>query len=52
MHAVFVLDGQEIIAMDSHEKHEFDFSEGTSFVINTDGQEETDYFRNNLVADG
>lgn len=52
MHAVFSLEGQEIIAMDSHEKHEFDFNEGISFVINCHGQEEVDYFRDKLIADG
>lgn len=52
MHAVFMLDGQELIAMDSPVKHDFDFSEGISFVINCDGQEEVDHFWNALIADG
>ena len=47
-----MLDGQEIIAMDSHERHGFDFNEGVSFVINCDGQQEVDHFRNKLIADG
>lgn len=47
-----MLAGQEIIAMDAEGKHDFDFSEAVSFVINCDGQEETDYFWNKLTADG
>lgn len=50
-HAVFNLEWQEFIAMDSHEKHGFDFSEWVSFAITTDGQDETDYFRDKLIAD-
>ncbi len=52
MHAVFMLDGQEIIAMDAPGKHDFKFNEGISFVINCDGQEEVDHFWNKLIADG
>ncbi|MBP6911380.1 VOC family protein [Patescibacteria group bacterium] len=52
MHAVFMLDGQEIIAMDAPGEHAFNFNEGISFVINCDGQEEVDHFRNKLIADG
>lgn len=52
MHAVFMLDGQEIIAMDAHGVHGFDFNEAISFVINCDGQEEVDHFWNKLIADG
>lgn len=52
MHAVFMLDGQEIVAMDAPGKHDFQFNEGVSFVINCDGQEEVDHFWNALLADG
>lgn len=52
MHAVFMLDGQEIIAMDSPVRHEFDFNEGISFVINCKDQAEIDHFWNALIADG
>lgn len=52
MHAVFMLDGQEIIAMDAPGEHAFHFNEAISFVINSDGQEEVDHFWNKLIADG
>jgi predicted 3-demethylubiquinone-9 3-methyltransferase (glyoxalase superfamily) len=35
--------------MDSGMTHGFSFTEGISFVVNCDGQEEVDYFWNKLI---
>lgn len=51
-HAHFVINGYTLACMDSSYDHKFDFNEGYSLVVMTDNQEETDYFWNNLTADG
>ncbi len=50
-HAVFTLDGQEFIAMDSGDEHKFTFSEAISLIVNCDTQEEVDHFWASLSAD-
>ena len=38
--------------MDSGMNHQFGFNEGISFVVDCDGQDETDYFWNALTEGG
>ncbi|KMQ61732.1 3-demethylubiquinone-9 3-methyltransferase [Chryseobacterium sp. BLS98] len=52
MHAHFTIDGYSMFCMDSSHDHQFDFNEGISMVVMTDGQEETDYFWNSLSSEG
>jgi predicted 3-demethylubiquinone-9 3-methyltransferase (glyoxalase superfamily) len=49
-HAVFQLNGQEFMAMDSNLEHAFTFSEATSFYVECESQDEVDYFWNKLSA--
>lgn len=49
--AEFTLEGQSFSIMDSAYDHEFQFSEGISFIINCDTQEEIDYYWESLSAD-
>jgi predicted 3-demethylubiquinone-9 3-methyltransferase (glyoxalase superfamily) len=51
MFSDFALHGQWFVAMDSAHKHEFQFNEGVSFMVNCDTQEELDYFWEKLSAD-
>jgi predicted 3-demethylubiquinone-9 3-methyltransferase (glyoxalase superfamily) len=51
-HAEFKLSGQQFIAMDSGMNHKFQFDDGVSLAVSCDGQEETDYYREKLIADG
>jgi predicted 3-demethylubiquinone-9 3-methyltransferase (glyoxalase superfamily) len=54
-HVLFSLseiDGFKFSAMDGPGNHQFDFSEGISFVVRTENQEETDYFWEKLTANG
>lgn len=51
-HAEFKLSGQQFIAMDSGMDHKFSFNDGVSLAVSCDGQEEVDYYRNQLIADG
>lgn len=51
-HAQFSLLGQKFMVMDSDEKHEFGFSEGVSFIIHCETQEEIDYYWNKLTESG
>lgn len=51
-HATFTLNGQDLIAMDSHTNGDFTFNEAFSFVINCDTQEELDYFWERLSEGG
>ncbi len=50
MVTAFQLDGVEFAALNGGPN--FTFSEAVSFVINCDGQEEVDYYRNALTANG
>ncbi|MCT2406385.1 VOC family protein [Chryseobacterium antibioticum] len=52
MHAHFTLNDYSLFCMDSSHDHQYDFNEGISMVVMTDGQEETDYFWNSLSAGG
>jgi predicted 3-demethylubiquinone-9 3-methyltransferase (glyoxalase superfamily) len=51
-HARFTLAGQDFIAMESDLEHNFTFTEATSLFVRCAGQEEVDYFWNNLTAEG
>ncbi|KMQ64743.1 3-demethylubiquinone-9 3-methyltransferase [Chryseobacterium angstadtii] len=52
MHAHFMVDDYSLFCMDSSSDYEFDFNEGISMVVMTDGQEETDYFWESLSSEG
>lgn len=51
-HAQFRLNGELFMAMDSALEHPFTFTEGISFVVNCEVQEEVDYFWEKLSDDG
>ncbi|MFN8258331.1 MAG: VOC family protein [Bacteroidales bacterium] len=51
-HARFKLRNSQFIIMDSSLTHHFGFSEGNSFVIECENQEEIDFFWNKLTEDG
>jgi predicted 3-demethylubiquinone-9 3-methyltransferase (glyoxalase superfamily) len=51
-HAQFTINGYTLACMDSSLNHTFNFDEGISIVVHTDGQEETDYYWNSLIKDG
>ncbi len=51
-HAVFSLEGQEFMAMDSNMDHNFTFSLATSFFVNCNTQEEVDYFWEQFLVGG
>ncbi len=46
----FKLEDQWFVAMDSAQKHEFNFSEAISFVVHCENQEEIDHYWNALSA--
>lgn len=46
----FMLESQWFVAMDSAHKHDFNFNEAVSFIVNCDTQEEIDYYWNKLSA--
>jgi predicted 3-demethylubiquinone-9 3-methyltransferase (glyoxalase superfamily) len=48
----FNIDGQEFYALNGGERPEFHFSEGMSLFVTCEGQEEVDYYWDNLIADG
>lgn len=50
-HAQFALLGQKFMVMDSTE-HKFSFSEGVSFTIHCESQEEIDYYWNTFTEGG
>jgi predicted 3-demethylubiquinone-9 3-methyltransferase (glyoxalase superfamily) len=52
MHAEFILAGQPFKIMESHIKHNFEFTEALSFVINCEDQKEVDFYWNELTKDG
>lgn len=51
-HAAFTLDGIEFMAMDSNQKHSFNFTPAISFFVNCHTQEEVDYFWDKLSEGG
>ena len=51
-HAEFTLAGQQFMAMDSAQEHDFTFNEAISFIVDCEGQEEVDYFWNHLTKGG
>ena len=51
-HAQFSLNGNVFMAMDSSASHNFVFSEGVSFVVECDNQNEIDHFWNRLTEEG
>ncbi|UXP31248.1 VOC family protein [Reichenbachiella agarivorans] len=51
-HAQFTLDKTVLMAMDSSYEHDFQFSEGLSFVIDCETQEEIDYYWQRLTEGG
>ncbi len=46
------IEGQTFLLLNGGDKASRPFTEAVSFVIETDGQEETDYFWNRLTAEG
>ena len=52
MHARFSLNGQEFMAMDSKEKHDFNFTPAVSYFVNCETQQEVDHFWNELTKGG
>lgn len=51
-HSQFQIDQYTMMAMDSSHQHNFNFSEGTSIVVMTNDQEETDFYWNRLTEEG
>ena len=51
-HALFCLDGQEFMAMDSNREHPFTFTEAISFQVYCRTQEEVDHFWEKFTAAG
>lgn len=51
-HAHFEIDGYSFFCMDNSYNHQFDFNEGTSIVVMTKNQEETDHLWNSLTQNG
>jgi predicted 3-demethylubiquinone-9 3-methyltransferase (glyoxalase superfamily) len=51
-HAQFSLGKYVFMAIDSSFPHQFDFSEGISFVVECETQEEIDYYWDKLTGDG
>jgi len=51
-HAMFSLNGQEFIAMESNGEHPFTFTPATSFLVNCETQEEVDELWNKLAQGG
>lgn len=51
-HAQYKINGQTFMSMDSSIEHNFVFTEGNSFVIECDTQEEIDFYWNALTQDG
>lgn len=49
-YATFTLAGQHFAAMDSAHNHEFSFTEGNSFIVSCDTQQEVDYYWGKLSA--
>jgi len=49
-HAGFTLHGQELVAMDSAQDHDFGFNEAISFMVGCETQDEIDYYWGRLSA--
>lgn len=49
-HSTFLLEGQEFMALDSAQRHDFTFNEGVSLIINCKDQEEINHFWDKLSA--
>lgn len=52
VHCKFTLDGQEFVAMDSHESMSYAFNQALSFVVNCETQEEIDHYWDKLSEGG
>ena len=52
VHARFTLNGQEFIAMDSHQPLSYNFNPAISLVVNCETQEEIDYYWERLSEGG
>ncbi len=52
MHARFTLDGEEFMAMESKQAHDFSFTPAISFFVYCETQEEIDHFWNKLTDGG
>ena len=51
-HAQFIINDYTMMAMDSSHDHKVQFSEGTSMVVMTNDQTETDFYWNKLTESG
>lgn len=51
-HAQFRLNGETFMVMDGPGKHDFEFNEAISFVVNCSDAGEVDYYWDKLTADG
>lgn len=51
-HGVFTLDGEQFMAFDSPVPHAFTFSEGVSFIVHCNTQDEVNSFWSKLTEDG
>lgn len=52
VHAVFNLNGQQFMAMDSRLEHDFNFNEAVSLTVYCETQQEVDYYWDKLSAGG
>lgn len=52
VHCKFTLNGQEFVAMDSHENMDMNFNPGISMVVNCETQDEIDFYWDRLTEGG
>jgi predicted 3-demethylubiquinone-9 3-methyltransferase (glyoxalase superfamily) len=52
VHCKFILNGQEFVAMDSHENMGMNFNPAISMVVNCETQDEIDFYWEKLTEDG
>lgn len=52
MHGQFQLNGKQFMIMESNDKHDFDFNEGVSIIVNCSNQKEIDHYWEKLTSDG
>lgn len=52
VHCKFILNGQEFVAMDSHENMNMNFNPATSLVVNCETQDEIDFYWEKLAEGG